>query len=168
MEHINIKIFAEGQADVAAAIPVLHRWIQDRVCPELAIDVADYSHVPAGPGVILVTHEANYSLDAARGRLGLLYNRKAPLTGTPVERLRHCWDAALWACQRLEQESEFKGKLTFNPNEAEVILNDRRAFPNTEETWQALRGDIGQFFAGYALTRSSDPRDRFRVHARKT
>lgn len=168
MERINIKIFASGDTGLAAAIPVFHRWIQDRACPELAIDVADYSHVPAGPGVVLVTHEANYSLDHSRNRLGLLYNRKAALSGTPVEKLKHCWNAALWACQRLEQEPEFSGKLKFNPSESEVILNDRLRFPNTEDTWRTVRADIEQFFdelygrGGYTLTRSSDPRGRIR------
>ncbi len=167
MDHINVKIFGSGDVDIAAAIPVFHRWIQDRACPELAIDVADYSHVPAGPGVLLITHEANYSLDNSRNQLGLLYNRKAPLPGTPAEKLKHCRDAALWACQRLEQEPEFRGKLRFNPDEMEVVLNDRLRYPNTAETWNAVRGDIEQFLDGYVLTRPTDPRDRLRVRALK-
>ena len=61
LQHLNVKIFAQEPAsiDLAGAIPVFHRWIQENVCEELLIDVADYRHVPAGPGVLLVGHEAN-------------------------------------------------------------------------------------------------------------
>ena len=62
-------------------IPVFHRWIREQAMPELLIDVADYSHVPAGPGVMVIGHEANYSVDNRENRLGLLYNRRAALEG---------------------------------------------------------------------------------------
>src|ERR1700726_1324446 len=116
MQHVNIKIFAKTDAGlkVADAIPVFHRWIQKRDLPEMLIDVADYSHVPEGPGVLLIAHEANYSLDYARDRLGLLYNRKAKEAGDAQAQLRQAYDAALNACQRLEKEPEFKGKLHFD------------------------------------------------------
>src|ERR1700676_5233406 len=79
VQHVNVKIFAEDTeaVDLALAIPVFHRWIQESICEELLIDVADYRYWPAGPGVLLVGHEANYSLDLSGWRLGLLYNRKA-------------------------------------------------------------------------------------------
>ncbi len=78
IQHVMVKVFAREPVsiDLGEAIPIFHRWIQDHVCPELLIDVADYRHVPNGPGVMLIGHEANYSLDMTKGRLGLLYNRK--------------------------------------------------------------------------------------------
>jgi len=78
IQHVRVKVFARQPVsiDQGEAIAVFHRWIQDRVCPEMLIDVADYRHVPNGPGVMLIGHEANYSLDSAKGRLGLLYSRK--------------------------------------------------------------------------------------------
>ena len=66
IDHVNVKVFAKAPVDLAAAIPVFHRWIQEGACEELLIDVADYRHVPAGPGVVLIGHEANYSLDCGR------------------------------------------------------------------------------------------------------
>src|ERR1700721_549142 len=104
IQHVRVKIFAAHPAaiDFADAISVFHRWIQDRVCPEMLIDVADYRHVPAGPGVMLIGYEANYSLDNRENRLGLLYNRKASLNGTFRERLNQAYWSALRACERLE------------------------------------------------------------------
>jgi hypothetical protein len=171
VQHVNVKVFAEDTArvDLAAAIPVFHRWIQDNVCEELLIDVADYRHVPSGPGVVLVGHQANYSLDLSRGRLGLLYNRKVAAEDNPRDNLTQAFRAALNACWRLEQEPEFGGNLRFNTGEYEVILNDRLLAPDTEATWQALKADFESFFgslynAGYTLDRSgADPRERFRV-----
>ena len=44
-------------------IPVFHDWIQTQQLAELLIDVADYRHVPHGPGVVLVAHDAHYAMD---------------------------------------------------------------------------------------------------------
>jgi hypothetical protein len=173
LKHVNVKIFAESpdiaDLDLGGAIPVFHRWIQESVCEELLIDVADYRHVPAGPGVLLVGHEANYSLDLSFSRLGLLYNRKAWDGGSPQDNLLQSFRSALAACQRLEQEPEFQGKLKFSGGDCEVLLNDRLLAPNTEATWQALKLEFEKFFdglyggIGYTFERSKDPRERFRV-----
>jgi hypothetical protein len=176
MQHVNIKIFARSAEGVnlSEAIPVFHRWIQGRDLPELLIDVADYAHVPAGPGVLLIAHEANYSLDCNADRLGLLYNRKVAGNGTPHERLSQAYESAVVACRRLEQEPEFRGKLEFDFDDVELILNDRLLHPNTEAAWQDIQPDVKQFFDGifgsnaYTLTRATDPRERLRVNIRKS
>lgn len=176
MEHVNIKIFVEQSTPIhlGDAIPVFHRWIQNNLCPELLIDVVDYAHVPAGPGVMLIGHEADYSLDLSRNRLGLLYNRKATDVGSASEKLTQAYQSALTAAQRLEQEPEFAGKLKFSANEVEIILNDRLLFPNTEETWQSVKADLQAFLDGvfgassYAVTRATEPRERFRINATKS
>jgi len=174
MQHVNIKIFAktDKQVNLADAIPVFHRWIQKRDLPELLIDVADYSHVPEGPGVLLIAHEANYSLDCARNQLGLLYNRKAAGFGNAQEQLRQAYDAALAACRRLEQEPEFHGALQFDMSHVEIIFNDRLMHPNTDESWRQVQPEAEQFFnaifgAGkYALERAGEPRERLRATVR--
>src|ERR1051326_548704 len=121
MQHINVKFFArEAYIDLGDAIPVFHRWIQDGACEEMLVDVADYQHVPEGPGVMLIAHEANYSLDQAEGRLGLLYNRKGVLDGDAQGNLRQACRAAWAACRRLEEEAPFRGRLRFDPGECEV------------------------------------------------
>lgn len=165
IQHINIKIFARDSSAVHLedAIGIFHQWIRDRVCPEMLIDVADYMHVHEGPGILLIAHEANYSLDQRGGRLGLLYNRKAELDGTFGDRLAQAHKAALAACDRLEQEAPFKGKLEFDRRSIEFFVNDRLLAPNTDETWQAVRPELESYFAGSTLTRTGEPRDLFRV-----
>jgi hypothetical protein len=174
MQHVNIKVFAKTDqpVNVADAIPVFHRWIQKRDLPELLIDVADYSHVPEGPGVLLIAHEANYSLDYARNQLGLLYNRKATDSGNAQEQLRQAYDAALAACRRLEQEPEFHGALRFDQSHIEITFNDRLMHPNTDDSWRQVQPEAAQFFNGifgagkFSLERAGEPRERLRAVVR--
>lgn len=175
MQHVNVKIFA-SQADIQLvdAIAVFHRWIQDNVAPELLIDVADYKHVPDGPGIMLIGHEADYSLDETDGRLGLLYNRKVKTEGGPQAALGQAFDAALTAARRLESEPAFAGRLKFDDGDVRIIINDRLIAPNTDETWDAYRPEIAKFFAGlygegrFAVERRGDLRERFTVDIRRT
>jgi hypothetical protein len=135
----------------------------------MLVDVADYRHVPDGPGVLLIAHEANYSLDQTAGRLGVLYNRKAVLGGDTGPKLAQAVRAALEAGRQLEAEAPFAGRLRFDAGDCEVIVNDRLLAPNTSETWDALRPVLERFFAGlfgegaFRLERRGEPRERFRV-----
>jgi hypothetical protein len=175
MQHVNVKLLASaGEPDslLDAAIPVFHRWIQAGALPELLIDVADYRHVPDGPGVILIGHEANYSLDCSNGRLGLLYNRKSICGNAFEERLSLAYERAHDAARRLEREPEFAGRLSFDAHRCEVLINDRRLAPNNAETWALVRPELESFFRrlwGEEDIRldwiSRDPRERFRVAA---
>jgi hypothetical protein len=178
IQHVNVKVFAESPegVDRSAALEVFQRWIRESVCEELLIDVVDYGHVPAGPGTVLVGHEANYSLDNGGNRLGLLYNRKAPLEASAEQNLAQALRAALGACRRLEQEPEFEGRLRFGPaHEIEITINDRALAPNTDDTFVSLRPAIESALAvvygaaEFALERRGDARERLRigVHAGK-
>ena len=171
IQHVNIKVFAAQPApdDLSAAIPVFHRWIQNNTAGELLIDVADYRHVPDGPGVMLIGHEAHYALDRSGGRLGLLYNRRTAESGANIEKLRQAHDAALSAARRLENEPEFRGRLQFLPGDIELIFNDRCLTPNTPETYAALKPAIESFFdalwgaGAYSIEHAGEPRERLRV-----
>ncbi len=175
IRHVNVKVFPRDAAEsLLAAVPVVfHRWIRESVCEELLIDVADYRHVPAGPGVVLVGHEANYSLDNGGGRLGLLYNRKAPIEGSAEENVAQALGAALKACRRLETEPEFQGSLQFGPaHELEITVNDRALAPNTDEAFESLKPAIESALAAtyggveFNLERLGDARERLRIAVR--
>ena len=165
VQHINVKVFVADPAavNIGDAVGVFHQWIKDTVCPEMLIDVAEYRHVPAGPGILLIGLEANYSFDERENRLGLLYNRKDALDGTFQSRLAQAHEAALAACDRLEKEAAFGGKLKFDRNKLEVFVNDRLLAPNTDETWQSLKPELEKYFAGSTIESHGEPRDLFRV-----
>lgn len=171
VQHFRVKLFAtpESNPDLGDAITVFHRWIQERRLPEVMIDVSDYAHVPSGPGVILVCHEAIYGLDEGKGRLGLVYDRRAPVEGAVEDRLLHAVNAATTAAGFLEREPEFARKLRFDRSAWEVTVNDRALAPNTDETWNLVSPAIQRVFdlilgAGkYSLDRQTNPRERFGV-----
>ena len=165
LQHINIKLYLNHRdADLASVIPVFHSWIQDQVFDELLIDVADYRHVHHGPGLMLIGHEADYSLDQTDGVLGLRYNRKAPMPGTNLDRMIQAARAALLACQRLEAESRLNGKLSFNGHDIQVFTNDRLLAPNNEQSRRSASPDIQTFAAKLfahsenSLSFDTDPR----------
>ena len=101
LQHINIKIYTEKmEANPADFNPAFQTWIQKKLTEELLIDVADYLHVPAGPGMVLIGHEADYSMDQTDHRWGLRYNRKAPLDGTPQDRFAQALRACLQGSEK--------------------------------------------------------------------
>jgi len=151
-------------------VPVFHRWIQTGALPgHLLIDVADYDHVPEGPGILLVAHEANLGLDLIGGQLGLLYYRKQPLAGDLAARLRACAGIALQACRMLEREPALGGRLRFNAGQLELFANDRLRAPNAAATYDALQPTLDALLrtlygdAKCTVTRPTDARSRFGV-----
>ena len=168
-QKITVKLFLAdpAQAHAVKMLPVFQSWIQARAMDEhLAIDVADYDHVPGGPGIVLVTHEANLYLDSVGGRPGLLYQRKQPLPGSFVERLATILRYTLLAAARLE---DYPG-LKFRTDEVEVKIADRLLAPNTAATFEAVRGDVeavlGNVLGPVGLEHHADSRSLFGITAR--
>lgn len=167
LQHINLKLFIENPESVKLEDygGIFNNWIQQQWTDELLVDVADYQHVHAGPGVVLIAHEANYSIDNTDNRLGLLYNRKAQLSGTNQEKLAQAARALLKAAQKLQKEQGLK----FNGREVQLIINDRLVAPNTTETLGALLPDLNAFFgklfggAEFTIDPVANPRERFTV-----
>jgi hypothetical protein len=171
LQHVNVKLLVKNpkEVDLEPIIPVFHGWIQDQVCEELLLDVADYRHVYAGPGVVLIGHEANYSVDNTDNHLGVRYNRKAALDGSNQDRLKQAARAALTACQRLEADPRLEEKIRFNGQEVEVFINDRLVAPNRDATRETVKSDLQIFFqklfrgSEYSLSYGWDPRRLFAV-----
>lgn len=170
IQHVNIKFYLENPETVKLAdfASVFNIWIQKQRLEELLIDVADYLHVHHGPGIMLIGHEADYSLDNRGGRLGLLYNRKEQIEGTTTEKLAQAARAVLNAAQILEKENGLK----FNGSEVQIVVNDRLLVPNTADTFAALEAEFKSFFgqlydgAEYSLSHNDDRRERFTVNVK--
>ncbi len=170
LQHVNVKIYVEGElpVDPEQFIAVFHGWVQEQAAEFVLIDVADYSHVPEGPGVMLIGLEADYSIDETGGRWGLLYNRKAAQDGSNADRIRDALRMAAGACLKLEGQFSTDG-LTFTRSEFDLIINDRALAPNTSETWEAARPEMESALSStlgsnaFSLEHHGDPRNRFAV-----
>lgn len=138
---LQAKLFldpAAGRVPLESFIPVFHSWIKRRALPELLVDVANYAHVPKGPGVGVVGHASDYFLDESEGRPGLLTSRKREAPA-PAERLSDLFRRALHAALLLERDPALAGKVRFRTDEILFRINDRLAAPSSEATFAEVR-----------------------------
>lgn len=144
LHRLSVKYFlADAEAlKLEELVPVFHRWIQEHVLEGLLIDVADYRHVKEGPGVVLIGHQGDYSLDTAGGRPGLLYVRKREMEGDLEAKVETALRAALAGCRAIEEEPALGGRLRFRADEARIAFPDRLRAPRGKETFEALRAGI--------------------------
>ena len=160
---IGIKIFVTNPQAVRLRdfIPVFHGWIQQqKIAGHLLIDVHDYSHVHIGPGILLVAHEGNFSVDQEGGRLGLFHYRKQPLQGGLEANLKSALQTVLQACKLLESEPKLDG-LKFNIKEILVLANDRLLAPNDGAARAKIEPIIARTLGKAALApQSADSRER--------
>ncbi len=168
LQKINVKFFLERGMDVPlpAFIPVFHRWIQEDKLEGLLVDVAEYTHVYQGPGVLLVAHEANYSLDEENGKRGFLYNQKRTPEKSAEDHLKTAFRRVIAACLILEREPEFTEKIKFAPNHLQVFVNDRLEAPYNPETLglleETLNPFLNQLYGGekYLMLHEKNPQKR--------
>lgn len=170
LQKINVKVFSAepNKVPLTDFIDIFHGWIQ--TTDGVYHDVADYSHMQAGPGIVLVADDANVSIDETDNRRGLLYSQKSKLSGSNLEKLSAVLRSALENCYRLEEEPALRGKLRFSGNQVEILVNDRLLAPNTGEVFEELRPEI-DFLArrlyastNFTLLRNQeDPRHRLNV-----
>ena len=175
VQRIGLKVFLDDETVLSPrdVIPVFHRWIQTRAVDGMLIDVADYTHLPTGPLVLLVAHEGRYVLDRGDDRLGLQYVRTQPLDGRLETRLRTVARTLVRAARLLESDATLSGPVRFRGDELDWVANDRLLAPNTPETLSAVRpafesflGTLSDGGAPWTLTPRTGPGTRFGIHAR--
>ncbi len=170
LQKLNVKLFVEQPNSIPLTdfIEIFHSWIQ--ATDGVYHDVADYSHMQAGPGIVLVANDSHVSIDESGNRRGLVFNQKARLAGSNQAKLRAALRAALENCRKLEAEPALRGKLRFAANEAVISLNDRLCGENSQQAFDSIKADVesvaAQLFGGaqVSLARDDGPRQRLNVH----
>jgi len=144
-------------------IGVFHRFIQEAAVPGLLIDVADYAHVPDGPGVMLIGHDVDYGIDLTGGRTGLLTVRKRTGDADLAALFRDTLAKSLAAARAIETDASVV--VRFASHEIEVAFPDRLAAPNTAPAFDLASKEIqpavrAVFGAGARIDNaaSADPR----------
>ena len=173
ISRISYKVFMDQGEDVTTEtwFKVFNTWIPDPD-DDILVDVADYTHVQNGPQTILVGHRANYVIDTTAGRFGFLYARKRALEGSLSEGLEEVISAGLRACKRLDDDDRLHGKVKFNGESAQIILNDRLGAANDAVTFDALKSHLNpildRLYAGasYEINRDEDARRCLTVNIR--
>jgi rhodanese-related sulfurtransferase len=138
-QRLSVKFFASPNpgsgTDLGAFIPLFHKFIQNGSVEGTLIDVADYAHVPEGPGVILIGHEVDYGLDLRDGRTGLLVTRKHCGGHSVDELTEQALRMALGALVAIEADGS--SGLSFATDKVELHVTDRLLAPNDPESFSA-------------------------------
>jgi hypothetical protein len=171
LHKFGIKFFAQDaeRLDILKLIPIYHRWIQQSALEDLLIDVADYSHVPSGPGVMLIAHEGNYALDETDHQRGVVYYSKHKLAGDLSARFVRVAHKALKAAELMSADADLEGALKVPGNRLQFFANDRLVAPNTDAVYAelepAFEAFLDRLYAGapYKLERETDPKERLSV-----
>jgi hypothetical protein len=170
-QRLSVKFFVRPGApvDLAPFTPLFHRWIQGHTVEGLLIDVADYKHVPDGPGVILIGHDVDYGLDLTGGKPGLLVRRKRyDVRGDLADVLRDTLRRALRAAKAIQDDGTAGVRFDFDT--VEVTLIDRLLTPNTEAGLAQVKPQVqtvfDELYEGFDLRRGdADPRKNLSVIA---
>ena len=150
-QRIGAKLFFEdaNSLDLSLFIPVFHRWIRNNTVDGMLIDVADYKHVTDGPGVMLIGHDGDFSIDLAEGRSGLRYVRKRGWddpAGDDAQVLRAGLGEVLRMLRQgadaLAGERKLRNVVRFVEGELQVTFSDQLRTPNTAEAFAAIETDI--------------------------
>ena len=172
VQQVSVKVFATDSSDLDQdeLIPVFHRWIRDKRLGDdlLLIDVADYRHVPDGPGMMLIADDGHYAMDSDSGELGLQYARKRDAIGDSKARLAQAFHSALAACDALAEEPTLAGHIAFDAGHVEVTVMSRLVAPNNDESYAAFAADLQPFcealYGGdVELSHRDDPHGPLRV-----
>jgi len=159
--------------DLHPFIGLFHRFIQQKSLPGLLLDVADYAHVPDGPGVILIGHEVDYGIDSVGGRTGLLTTHKRHTTRDFEDVVKETLRMALVAARAIEADGSTG--VHFDTSAVTFQLIDRLRTPNTDAAFEAARAALSPvaeklFAGGYEAARENgqDPRQPLAIRLRAT
>jgi len=144
LQRISAKLYIEnpGEIEPNKVISVFHRWIKEASVPGLLIDVADYKHVPDGPGVMLIGHYGDYSIDMTESRPGFRYERKRDKPANLREQVQQVIGHALIGASSFSDNPAPHNPLAFATGELLINIADRLHAPNTKENFESLQHDV--------------------------
>ena len=144
LQKFGIKLYLNTNDNFYAQdfIPIFHGWIQDKTVDDhLLIDVADYSHIQDGPGVMLVAHEGHYSLDQENRQPGIMYMRRTEIAGGFNDRFIKVFNTTIQAANRL-RDNNLNKEIDFIHNSFRFMANDRRVADNTLENQNLYKDEV--------------------------
>lgn len=164
LQRIQIKIAADAPVGLRLDpfLEIFARWRKE-THPAEWVDLADYAHLPRGPGIVLAGQRCNVAFDLTDPGPGILYTAKKGLTGSYAERLGAAMEWCLEFSKRLTAEPEFPKDVRLRTDSLELRFNDRLETPNTAATDAELRPAVVEVLnalygpGGYDLRRASEP-----------
>lgn len=121
LKKIAIKLAVSGNVDPEAVMQQFVQWIRDDSIEGTLLDVADYSHMHEGPGVVLIAHEFLLSLDEQDGWVGLRFSKRTASDLSVQGQIEEAWAILERAANMLKE----KCQLSFNGCKCEISTLDR-------------------------------------------
>lgn len=164
LQRINVKLITPVTGEFApeSFLAILRDWSN---ATEEWLDIADYIHMIDGPGVILFGRKRLFSFDMIDGISGILYANRADLEGTLEDRFTATLQNAVEMSKNLAQDQRFPENLSTTIQEVEIVVNDRKQAPNTEQSHTTLEAiiqkSVTQVLGECSLSWISDPSKLF-------
>lgn len=138
-----------GAASVDRVHEIFHSWVSGRALDDVLVDVADYRHVPSGPGLFVIGHACNYQLrlDADSWEFSCQQKNRAITQRDP---LRGVFERSVWACRLLQEE--LKSPALFDATRVRISSYDRRFWDLTDRPLSSLSASIDSRLGALLLT----------------
>ena len=171
LQQINIKIFVSEDSQIVYTnfIKVFNRWMEEAEQDDY-LNYADYSFTHAGPGVLLISKQANYSIDYSDLQHGFLYNQKHNISGGNQEKIHNSYIKALSLAEKLQSSSELEEQVRFDGNQTLFFINNRNIATNTDKSFELVQEELRPILElmygnnDFVLSRAyEDPRKRFGI-----
>lgn len=121
--------------DLEPALGVFHRFLQRGLVEGLILDVADYRHVPDGPGVVLIGHDIDYGIS----HQAFTVVRKRSAHDPAADQLRDALRMGLGALDAIADDGGLG--VTVDRSRFTVTAPDRRLGPS-DDVAEALRAEL--------------------------
>lgn len=133
LQRIDVKLLLDtpAQPDIDVFLVIFDRWRQRKDHPCDWVDLADYAHMPSGPGILIAGKRDRFSIDLNPPGPGLLTSTRAGLEGTLEDRMREAFRRARELNRNVLSEPEFPADFSVSADGWVIHINDRLAFPDS-------------------------------------
>jgi hypothetical protein len=168
-ERFCVKFFAQSDTDIndEIFINIFHEWIRYQKLGGVLLDVADYRHVPNGPGMMLITHEINFAMDRTNGHFGLFAQQKMSQADNRQDQMLALIRATIAFGALLGSDWRVKKNLSLEGGQFHLMSNNRLVVPNSDSAFANILPDLeaaaSVIYPGQniSVTRlENDPRER--------
>ncbi|MDE0102540.1 MAG: hypothetical protein OXN89_09180 [Bryobacterales bacterium] len=161
LQRIDVKLLlnAPAEPDLDPFLVIFDRWRKVTDHPSDWVDLADYAHMPAGPGILIAGKRDTYSVNLNPPGPGLLTSVRRGLSGSLSERFREAFRRASDLNAAVLAEPEFPKEMAPIDGAWEIFANDRLLCPNTNEMDSVVRPELAAALGvdPATLRRHSDP-----------
>lgn len=169
LQRIDLKVMARAPEPppLDPILTVFDRWRREEDAPSDWVDLADYAHMPQGPGVMMAGKREHFVVDTNEPGLGVMVQTRKDLDGAVEERFLEAFRRHLTLAVRLVGEPEWPQAIQVESGKWLVAVNDRLHFPNDDETDADLKtglvAALDRLFGegAYTLSRDDNPRRRY-------